>query len=58
MTTYPDQFLRAGSEHLAELKRKTAEFERHLWDAHESLESQLAQSSVTPEDATQARRDC
>ena len=57
MTTYPDQFLRAGSEHLAELKRKAAEFERHLWDAHESLESQLAQSSVTTADATQGRQE-
>jgi hypothetical protein len=46
-----------GSEHLAELKRKAAEFERHLWDAHESLESQMAHSSVTPHDVSQARQE-
>src|SRR5262252_7603132 len=46
-----------GSQHLAELKRKAAEFERQLWDAHESLENQMAQSSVTPEDVTQARQE-
>jgi len=37
-----------GTQHLAELKRKAAEFERQLWDAHESLEQEIAQSeSVT-----------
>ena len=44
MSTYPDHILRVGSQHLAELKRKTAEFERQLWDAHESLEQEMAQS--------------
>src|SRR5215831_21056832 len=48
VSTYPDHILRVGSEHLAELKRKAAEFERQLWDAHESLEQEIAQSeSVT-----------
>ena len=37
VTTYPDHILRMGSQQLAELKRKAAEFERQLWDAHESL---------------------
>ena len=41
MSTYPDHILRVGSQHLAELKRKAAEFERQLWDAHESLEQEM-----------------
>jgi hypothetical protein len=57
VTTYPDHFLRMGSQHLAELKRKAAEFERQLWDAHESLEYEIAQSSVTTHDVTQARQE-
>jgi hypothetical protein len=46
-----------GSQQLAELKRKAAEFERQLWDAHETLENQMTQSSVTPEDGTGARQE-
>jgi hypothetical protein len=57
VTTYPDHFLRVGSQHLAELKRKAAEFERQLWDAHESLEYEIAQSSLPPEGATEARQE-
>jgi hypothetical protein len=57
VTTYPDHFLRMGSEHLAELKRKAAEFERELWDAHESLEFEMTQSSLPPEGATEARQE-
>ena len=53
MTAYPDHFLRVGSQHLAELKRKTAEFERQLWDAHESLEYEIAQSPLPPDAGTQ-----
>ena len=49
MSTYSDHILRLGSQHLAELKRKAAEFERQLWDAHESLEYELAQSPFDPE---------
>jgi hypothetical protein len=49
VTTYSDHILRLGSEHLAELKRKAAEFERQLWDAHESLEYELSQSAFDPE---------
>ena len=45
MSTYPDHILRVGSQHLAELKRKAAEFERQLWDAHESLEQELEQAA-------------
>ena len=52
MSTYPDHILRVGSEHLAELKRKAAEFERQLWDAHESLEYEMAQSSFAAPDVT------
>ena len=48
MSTYPDHILRMGSQHLAELKRKAAEFERQLWDAHESLEYEMTQSSFGP----------
>jgi hypothetical protein len=50
VTTYPDHILRMGSQQLAELKRKAAEFERQLWDAHESLEFEMAQSSFAPQD--------
>jgi hypothetical protein len=57
VTTYPDHFLRVGSEHLAELKRKTAEFERHLWDAHESLEYEMTQSALPPQSAAEARQE-
>jgi hypothetical protein len=58
VTTYPDHILRMGSQQLAELKRKAAEFERQLWDAHESLEYEMAQSSFAPQDATEfPRRD-
>jgi hypothetical protein len=57
VTTYPDHFLRVGSQHLAELKRKTAEFERHLWDAHESLEYEMAQSPVPADAATEAQQE-
>ena len=49
MSTYPDHILRVGSEHLAELKRKAAEFERQLWDAHESLEHEIEQTALVPE---------
>ena len=49
MSTYPDHILRVGSEHLAELKRKAAEFERQLWDAHESLEHEIEQTAFLPE---------
>jgi hypothetical protein len=45
VSTYPDHILRVGSQHLAELKRKAAEFERQLWDAHESLEQELDQAA-------------
>jgi hypothetical protein len=57
VTTYPDHILRVGSQHLAELKRKAAEFERQLWDAHESLEFEITQSSFAPEHLTGARQD-
>src|SRR5262252_4328457 len=49
VTTYPDHILRVGSQHLAELKRKAAEFERQLWDAHESLEQELDQAAPDTE---------
>jgi hypothetical protein len=49
VSTYPDHILRVGSEHLAELKRKAAEFERQLWDAHESLEQEIEQTAFVPE---------
>ena len=49
MSTYPDHILRVGSEQLAELKRKAAEFERQLWDAHESLEQEIEQTAFLPE---------
>jgi hypothetical protein len=57
VTTYPDHILRVGSQHLAELKRKAAEFERQLWDAHESLEFEITQSSFAPQHLTDARQD-
>src|SRR6266567_2758994 len=57
VSTYPDHVLRMGSQHLAELKRKAAEFERQLWDAHESLEYEMDQSSFAPEGATDARQE-
>jgi hypothetical protein len=57
VTTYPDHFLHVGNQQLAELKRKAAEFERQLWDAHESLENHMAQSAVAPDDVTEARQD-
>jgi len=53
VTTYPDHILRMGSQQLAELKRKAAEFERQLWDAHESLEYEMAQSSFAPQEAAE-----
>jgi hypothetical protein len=49
VSTYPDHILRVGSEHLAELKRKAADFERQLWDAHESLEQEIEQTAFLPE---------
>jgi len=49
VSTYPDHILRVGSQHLAELKRKAAEFERQLWDAHESLEQEMEQSAAVTE---------
>jgi hypothetical protein len=52
VTTYPDHILRVGNQHLTELKRKAAEFERQLWDAHESLEHEMAQSSYGPADCS------
>jgi hypothetical protein len=52
VTTYPDDILRMGSQQLAELKRKAAEFERQLWDAHESLEYEMTQSSFAPQGVT------
>jgi hypothetical protein len=49
VSTYPDHILRVGTEHLAELKRKAAEFEQQLWDAHESLEQEFDQDASHPE---------
>jgi hypothetical protein len=57
VTTYPDHFLRMGSQQLAELKRKAAEFERTLWDAHETLEYEMTQSSFAPQDVTDTRQE-
>ena len=57
MSTYPDHILRLGSQHLADLKRKAAEFERQLWDAHESLEYEMSQSSSAPDAATDALQE-
>ena len=49
MSAYPDHILRVGNQHLAELKRKAAEFERQLWDAHESLEQEIEQTAFVSE---------
>jgi hypothetical protein len=57
VSTYPDHILRMGSQHLAELKRKAAEFERQLWDAHESLEYEMGQSSFAPEGTIDTRQE-
>jgi len=57
VTTYPDHILRMGSQHLAELKRKAAEFERQLWDAHESLDYEMTQSSYAPQDDTETGQE-
>ena len=57
MSTYPDHILRVGSQHLAELKRKAAEFERQLWDAHESLEYEVTQSSFAPQGVIDAQQE-
>jgi hypothetical protein len=57
VTTYPDHILRMGSQQLAELKRKAAEFERQLWDAHESLEHEVAQSSFAPQGPVAGRQE-
>jgi hypothetical protein len=46
VTTYPDHILRRGSEQLAELKRKAAEFER-----------QMLQSAFAPQDTTGAPQE-
>jgi hypothetical protein len=56
VSTYPDHILRMGSQHLAELKRKAAEFERQLWDAHESLEYEVAQSSFASQGVPDTRQ--
>jgi hypothetical protein len=56
VSTYPDHILRVGSQHLADLKRKAAEFERQLWDAHESLEQEIEHTGFVtevPEDGQQ-----
>jgi hypothetical protein len=45
VSTHPEYIIRLGSQRLADLKRKTAELERELWDARESLEQEIAQSS-------------
>jgi hypothetical protein len=57
VSTYSDHILRLGSQHLAEMKRKAAEFERQLWDAHESLESGMAQSPYPPELAAEGSQE-
>ena len=57
MSTYPDHILRVGSQHLAELKRKAAEFERQLWDAHESLEQEMTQSEFATEVALDGHQE-
>ena len=56
MTTYPDHILRMGSQQLADLKRKAAEFERQLWDAHETLEYEITQSSFAPPGVADAQQ--
>jgi hypothetical protein len=45
VSTHPEYILRLGSQRLADLKRKTAELERELWDARESLEQEVAHSA-------------
>jgi hypothetical protein len=55
VSTYSDQILRLGSQHLAELKRKAAEFERQLWDAHESLEYEMEQATLAPQPGADGR---
>jgi hypothetical protein len=57
VSTYPDHILRVGSEHLAELKRKAAEFERQLWDAHTTLENEMAQSALAGQGAADTRQE-
>jgi len=57
VSTYPDHILRVGSQHLAELKRKAAEFERQLWDAHESLEQELEQAASATEMLVDGRQE-
>ena len=57
MSTHPDHILRVGSQHLAELRRKAAEFERQLWDAHESLEQEMAQTAVIPATAPDGEQE-
>jgi hypothetical protein len=57
VSTYSDHILRMGSQHLAELKRKAAEFERQLWDAHESLEYEMEQASFAPQPGDEVHPD-
>src|SRR5215470_18520806 len=57
VSTHPDHILRVGSQHLAELRRKAAEFERQLWDAHESLEQEMAQTAVIPATAPDGEQE-
>jgi hypothetical protein len=57
VSTYSDQILRLGSQHLAELKRKAAEFERQLWDAHESLEYEMEQATLAPQPGADGRAE-
>src|SRR5579863_7646001 len=57
VSTYPDHILRVGSEHLAELKRKAAEFERQLWDAHTTLENEMAQSVLAAQGAADTQQE-
>src|SRR5262249_48425141 len=57
LSTYPDHILRVGTPHLSELKRKAAEFERQLWDAHESLEQEMEQSELATQVVPQAEQE-
>src|SRR5258708_35903341 len=57
VSTSSDHILRMGSQHLAELKRKAAEFERQLWDAHESLEYEMEQASFAPQPGADGHAD-
>ena len=57
VTTYPDHILRMGSQQLAELKRKAREFERQLWDAHESLEYEMTPVLVRPRGRDRHRQE-